>query len=103
MIHAVRRADLPENGVLTFEVGGAHYLIADIDGEVSAYAVAGVAARDLDRAAIAESRLRCPLHGWAIDPAGGGCGAAAHCRYEPLGVEVDADNIRVALPGPTAV
>jgi nitrite reductase/ring-hydroxylating ferredoxin subunit len=100
MIHTVRRADLPENGVLTFQVGRGHYVIADIDGEVSAYAVVGPAARDLDRAAIAESRLRCPRHGWPIDPERGGCGAADRCRYEALGVEWDGDVIRVALPTP---
>jgi nitrite reductase/ring-hydroxylating ferredoxin subunit len=99
-IHTVRRADLPENGVLTFQVGSGHYVIADIDGEVSAYAVVGPAARDLDRAAIAESRLCCPRHGWPIDAERGGCGAADRCRYEALVVEGDGDVIRVALPTP---
>ena len=100
MIHTVRRADLPENGVLGFEIGGGHYVIADVDGEVSAFAVVGPAARDLGRAAVAEGRLRCPRHGWPIDPERGGCGAAERCRYEPLAVEAEGDSIRVALPGP---
>jgi nitrite reductase/ring-hydroxylating ferredoxin subunit len=99
-IHVVRRSDVPENGVLVFDVGGGRYAVADIDGEVSAYAVSGPAARDLDRAAIAEGKLRCPLHGWPIDAERGSCGAAEACRYERLGVEADGDDIRIALPCP---
>jgi nitrite reductase/ring-hydroxylating ferredoxin subunit len=100
MIHTVHRADLPEDGVLAFRVGAGHYVIADIDGTVSAYAVVGPAARDLDRTAIAEGRLRCPRHGWAIDPERGGCGAAERCRYEALTFEADEEHIRVSLPYP---
>jgi nitrite reductase/ring-hydroxylating ferredoxin subunit len=100
LTRTLRRAGVPENGVVTFDVGGTHYLVADIDGEVQAFAVVGPAARDLDRAAIAEGRLRCPLHGWPIDPQAGGCGAAERCRYDSLRVEVEEDEIRVALLGP---
>ena len=95
MIRTIRRADLPENGVLTFEAAGAHYLVADIDGDVRAFAVVGPATRELARAAIAEGQLRCPLHGWAIDPYAGQCGAADLCRYDPMPVELDGDEIRV--------
>lgn len=100
MIHTVRRADLPEDSVLAFRVGADHYVVADIEGTVSAYAVVGPAARDLERAAIAEGRLRCPRHGWPIDPERGGCGAAERCRYQELAFEADEDHIRVALPYP---
>ena len=100
MIQTLRRSDLPENGVLTFEVAGDHYVVADIEGEVQAFAVVGPAAEALARAAIAEGRLRCPLHGWPIDPQVGRCGAAELCRYDPLPVEVAGDEIRVSLPGP---
>ena len=100
MIRTIRRADLPENGVLTVEAVGAHYLVTDIDGDVRAFAVAGPAARDLARAAIAEGRLRCPLHGWAIDPDAGQCGAADLCRYDPMPVELDGNEIRVGLRPP---
>jgi len=100
MIHTVPRMELPENGVLAFQVAGGHYVIADVDGEVSAYAVVGPTVRDLDRAAVAEGRLRCPRHGWPIEPERCGCAAAERCRYEPLRVEVDAAEVRVALAGP---
>jgi nitrite reductase/ring-hydroxylating ferredoxin subunit len=99
-IHVVRRSDVPENGVLVFDAAGGRYAIADIDGEVSAYAVTGPAARDLDRTAIAEGTLRCPRHGWPIDGERGTCGAAEACRYERLAVEADGDVIRIALPSP---
>jgi nitrite reductase/ring-hydroxylating ferredoxin subunit len=99
-IHTLRRTDLAENGVLTFEVSGAHYVVADVDGDVQAFAVAGPAVGALPRAAVAEGHLRCPLHGWPIDPAEGRCGAAERCRYEPLAVEADAEEIRVSLPCP---
>ena len=100
MIHTLRRSDLPENGVLTFEVAGVHCVVADIEGEVRAFAVVGPAVHALARAAIAEGRLRCPLHGWAIDPQVGRCGAAELCRYDPLPVEAEGEEIRVSLPGP---
>lgn len=100
MIRTIRRADLPENGVRAFEVAGAHYLVADIEGEVRAFAVVGPAVRHLDRAAIAEGRLRCPMHGWAIDPHQGQCGAADLCRYDPVPVEVEGEEIRVGLQSP---
>lgn len=99
MIHTLRRTDLAENGVLAFEVADAHYVVADVEGQVQAFAVAGPAVRALARAAIAEGRLRCPLHGWPIDPDVGRCGAADLCRYDPLPVEVEGDEIRVSLPG----
>src|SRR5215470_15487420 len=95
VVRALRRADLPENGVVAFDVGGTHYLVADIDGEVRAFTVVGPAVRDLDRAAVAEGRVRCPMHGWAIDPDVGRCGAADLCRYDPVRVQVDGDTIRV--------
>jgi nitrite reductase/ring-hydroxylating ferredoxin subunit len=100
MVHTVRRSDVPENGVITFQVAGAHYLVADIEGDVQAFAVVGPAVHALERAAIAERRLRCPLHGWPIDPHEGRCGAADLCRYTPLSVEVADDEIRVSLPSP---
>jgi nitrite reductase/ring-hydroxylating ferredoxin subunit len=100
MIRTLRRADLPDNGVLTFEVGGVHYVVLDADGDVCAFAVSGPAAHDLDRAVVADGRLRCPLHGWPIDPRVGRCGAADLCRYETVPVEVDDDEIRVVLPTP---
>ena len=100
MVHTLRRGDLPENGVITFEVAGAHYVVADIDGEVQAFAVSGPAVHDLDRAVIADGRLRCASHGWPIDAHCRGCGAAALCRYDPVPVEVEDKEIRVALPGP---
>jgi nitrite reductase/ring-hydroxylating ferredoxin subunit len=95
--HVVSRAALPENGVLDFDVGGARGLVVDIDGDVRAYAVVGPSSVSVGRAAVAEGHLRCPLHGWAIDPDSGQCGAADKCRYERLGVEVVGDEIRVRL------
>lgn len=100
MVHTLRRADLREGGVLTFEAAGAHYVVADVDGEVQAFAVSGPSVHRLDRAAVAEGRLRCPSHGWPIDAHGGGCGAAAVCRYDPVPVEAEDEEIRVELPGP---
>ena len=97
MTHVIRRVDLPEDGVVHFEVGGAHYVVVDTGGDVRAYGVAGPAALSIERAAVAEGRLRCPLHGWPIDPDDGRCGAAELCRYEPLPVEVAGDEIRVTL------
>jgi nitrite reductase/ring-hydroxylating ferredoxin subunit len=99
-IHALRRPELAENSTLAFQVGDAHYVVADVDGQVQAFAVVGPAIRALSRAAVAENHLRCPLHGWPIDPDVGRCGAAERCRYEPLSVEVDGDEIRVSLPCP---
>jgi nitrite reductase/ring-hydroxylating ferredoxin subunit len=99
-IHALRRAELAENGVVAFQVGNAHYVVADVDGQVQAFAVVGPAVAALSRAAVAENHLRCPLHGWPIDPEAGRCGAADRCYYEPLPVEVDGDGIRVSLPSP---
>ena len=95
-IHRIPRADLPENGVVVFEADGARYVVADLDGDVRAFAVAGPAARDLDRTVIAENRVRCPAHGWAID-AMGQCGAGGRCRYEPVPVMIQGDDIRVVL------
>jgi nitrite reductase/ring-hydroxylating ferredoxin subunit len=98
-IRRIPRADLPENGVITFQAEGVHYLVADLDGELAAFAVTGPAVRDLDRAVIAEGRLRCPAHGWAIDPLGE-CGAASLCRYDPIPVELHGDEIQVPLLPP---
>jgi nitrite reductase/ring-hydroxylating ferredoxin subunit len=100
MIHTIPRAVLPENTVLTFEVVGDRYLVANVEGEVQAYSVLGPSAASAGRAAVAEGRLRCPLHGWPIDPFEGRCGAAELCQYQPLSVEVDGDDIRVSLPSP---
>ena len=100
MIHTIRRSALPENQVVTFEVGGSHYLVADVDGDVQAFSILGKTAARADRAAVADGRVLCPLHGWPIDPTEGRCGAANLCRYEPLSVEADGEEIRVSLPGP---
>ncbi len=100
MIHTIARSALPENGVTIFEVAKIRYLVADVDGEVQAFSVLGQSARSADRAVVADGRLLCPLHGWPIDPEEGRCGAAELCRYQPLPVEVDGDQIRVSLPGP---
>ena len=99
MIQTIPRSALPENGVVTFEVAGARYLIADVDGDVQAFSVLGRSEGSVDRAAIADGRVLCPLHGWPIDPIEGVCGAAQLCRYEPLSVEVAGDQIRVSIPG----
>lgn len=99
VIHIIPRAALPENTVLAFEVAGARYLVADVDGQVQAYAVGGPSAASIERAAVAEGHLRCPLHGWAIDPEDGRCGAADRCQYRPLRVEFAGEAIHVTLPG----
>jgi nitrite reductase/ring-hydroxylating ferredoxin subunit len=97
-VHIVPRRDLPENGVLVFEVDGVRCLVADVDGNVRAFAMTGPAARSADRAVVAEGFVRCPLHGWAIDPADGRCGAADRCRYHPLEVQVRDAELQVMLP-----
>jgi nitrite reductase/ring-hydroxylating ferredoxin subunit len=96
-VHVLPRRELPENGVATFDVAGTRYLVVDVDGDVRAYAVIGPAAASADRAVVAEGRLRCPLHGWPIEPVEGTCGAAELCRYRPLAVQASADEIRVTL------
>jgi nitrite reductase/ring-hydroxylating ferredoxin subunit len=93
----LRREDLPENAILNFEATGTRYVVADVDGEVRAYAVSGPAAARVDRSVVAEGALRCPRHGWAIDRDGGGCGAADLCRYERVPVRVEGAAIRVGL------
>jgi nitrite reductase/ring-hydroxylating ferredoxin subunit len=98
MIHTIPRAALPEGTVLSFEVAGDRYFIANVDGEMQAYSVVGPSGASASKAAVAEGRVRCPLHGWPIDPIEGGCGAAEQCRYVPLRVEADGDEIRVSLP-----
>ena len=98
MVHTLSRRDLPENGVVTFEAAGGHYLVADVEGEVVAFAVSGPAAGGLARGVVAEGRVHCPLHGWPIDPALGRCGAAERCHYETLPVAVEAAEIHVTLP-----
>jgi 3-phenylpropionate/trans-cinnamate dioxygenase ferredoxin subunit len=100
VIHTLRRADLPENGVVAFEIAGAHYLVTDVEGEVRAFTVVGPATQALERAVVAEGRLRCPMHGWPVDPHAGRCGAADLCRYDPLPVEIEGEEIRVGLPSP---
>jgi nitrite reductase/ring-hydroxylating ferredoxin subunit len=95
--HVVRRPDLPTNGLLHFEVGGLQGIVADAEGDVRAYAVTGPASTSLDRAVVAEGRLRCPLHGWPIDPDDGRCGAAELCQYRPLPIEITGDEIRITL------
>lgn len=100
MIQTIPRSALPENGVVTFEVARGHCLVADADGDVQAFFVLGRSAQSLDRAAVANGRVLCPLHGWPIDPIGGRCDAAQLCWYEPLSVEIAGDQIRVSLPGP---
>ena len=97
--HTIPRATLPENGVVSFTVAGAHGVVVDIDGDIRAYGVTGPASAKIDQAQVAEGRLRCPLHGWPIDPDDGRCGAADLCRYQLLPVEVVGDEIRVRLPG----
>jgi nitrite reductase/ring-hydroxylating ferredoxin subunit len=99
-VHILRRADLSPNGVVAFEAYGLRCLVADVDGEVHAFAVTGPSASALARAAIADDRLRCPRHGWPIDLREGRCGAADACRYQTLPVEVGPEEIRVTLPGP---
>src|SRR5262245_61737628 len=95
--HRLSRADLPENAVVAFEAAGCHYVVAEVEGEVRAFAVTGPAVRALGRAALADGRLCCPLHGWPIDPEAGRCGAAEFCQYRPVAVEVDDEEIRVTL------
>lgn len=97
LTHVIRRADLPEDGVVHFELGGERCVAVDVEGDVRAYAVAGPAAQSIAHAAVAEGRLRCPLHGRPIDPDDGRCGASELCRYEPLRVECVGDEIRVTL------
>ena len=99
-IHTISRSALPDNGVVAFEVAGARYLVADVDGDVQAFSVLGRSEPHIDRAAVADGRVLCPLHGWPIDPFDGRCGAAQRCRWEPLSVEVGGDEIRVSLPCP---
>ena len=96
--HIIRRADLSENGTVSFEARGMHFLVVDIEGEVRAFQVAGPAAEGVRSAAIVDGQLHCPLHGWSIDPHDGRCGAADLCRYQPLPVEIAGDEIRVQLP-----
>jgi nitrite reductase/ring-hydroxylating ferredoxin subunit len=99
-IHVIPRASLAENSVLVFDLAGDRYLVADVEGDVQAYAVTGPSARRVGGAAVTDGHVLCPLHGWAIDPAGGGCGAADRCTYWPVPVEVDADSIKVIVSPP---
>jgi nitrite reductase/ring-hydroxylating ferredoxin subunit len=100
MIHTMPRSGLPENGVVAFDVAGARYLVADVDGDVQAFSVLGRSERRIDRAVVADGRVLCPLHGWPIDPVDGRCGAGQRCRYQPLSVEVVGEEIRVSLASP---
>jgi len=97
-IYTIPRAHLAENGILTFPAGRLTCVVADVDGEIEAFSVAGRSAPHVDRAAIVDGRVLCPLHGWPIDPAAGGCAAGTLCRYERLSVEADDTVIRVTLP-----
>jgi nitrite reductase/ring-hydroxylating ferredoxin subunit len=99
-LRTLTRSELGENGVVAFEAAGTHYLVAEIEGELRAFAVFGPAVHDLDRTVVAEGRVRCPMHGWAIDPDSGRCGAAELCRYDSIPVAVDGDEVRV-LPART--
>lgn len=94
----VRRADLAATGVVAFDAAGRQVIVADVDGEVRAYHVVGPAAADAGRAAVAEGRLRCPRHGWPVDPIEGRCGAADRCRFEALPVALAGDAVVVTLP-----
>ena len=99
-IRTIPRAHLPENGVLTFAVGTLTCVIADVEGTIEAFSVAGRAAGYVDRAAIVDGHVLCPLHGWPIDTAAGGCAAGTLCRYETLPVEVADGEIRVRVREP---
>ena len=65
---------------------------------MQAFSVVGDSEQHVDRAAVADGRVLCPLRGWPIDPIDGRCGAAQRCLYEPLSVEVVGDQIRMSLP-----
>ena len=97
-LHTIPRAALSKgNGIVRFERDGETYVVADVDGDVQAYRVLGPSAASADRAAVVDGRLRCPLHGWPIDPIDGRCAGAERCRYAPLLVEANDDEIRVTL------
>jgi nitrite reductase/ring-hydroxylating ferredoxin subunit len=97
-IYRSPRTAMPADGVMTFEVDGVRCLVVDADGELRAFSVVGRSAPSVGRAAVVDGRVLCPLHGWPIDPDDGRCRAADLCRYEPLAVEADADEIRVHVP-----
>jgi nitrite reductase/ring-hydroxylating ferredoxin subunit len=97
-IYTAPRSAVPADGVMPFEVDGVRGFVFDADGDVHAFAVVGRSAPSVGRAAVADGRVLCPLHGWPIDLHDGRCGAADLCRYEPLLVEADADEIRVRVP-----
>jgi nitrite reductase/ring-hydroxylating ferredoxin subunit len=97
MIHVIPRSALPEDGVVSFEHDASLYLLADLEGEIRGFEVTGPAASEVSRAIVADGKIRCPMHGWPIDPEEGRCGASELCRYRPLQVEVSADQIRVLV------
>jgi nitrite reductase/ring-hydroxylating ferredoxin subunit len=97
-IYRAPRTAVPADGVMTFEVDGVRCLVVDADGELRAFSVVGQSAPSVGRAAVVDGRVLCPLHGWPIDPDDGRCRASELCRYEPLTVEADADEIRVHVP-----
>jgi nitrite reductase/ring-hydroxylating ferredoxin subunit len=99
MIYAVHRTDIPANGMLTLQHDGHRLVVADVEGELLAFAVSGPAAHHLERVVVADGRLRCPLHGWPIDAEAGRCGAAEFCRFDPLRLTDDGREVRVDLPG----
>ena len=100
MTHIVPRAALPENGVFGFEVSDERYLLADVDGEVQAYAIVGPAAPRAAQAAVAEGRLPLPAARMADRP---GDGRLRRGRPVPVpaaaGREIAGEQIRVSLPG----
>jgi nitrite reductase/ring-hydroxylating ferredoxin subunit len=97
MTHTIAREALEENCSLSFETKGSHYLVADIEGEIHAFEVTGPAASEVSRAIVAEGTMRCPMHGWPIDPDEGRCGTSGPCRYRRLPVELTAREIRIRL------
>lgn len=97
-IYRAPRSAVPAGGVMTFEVEGVRCLVVDAEGDIRAFSVVGRSAPTVGRAAVVDGRVLCPLHGWPIDFDDGRCGAGEYCRYEPLAVEADAEEIRVRVP-----
>jgi nitrite reductase/ring-hydroxylating ferredoxin subunit len=97
-VHVIPRADVPPDGVVRFDAGGVTGLVADVDGDLQAWAVVGPSSAHAGEAAVADGRVLCPLHGWPIDARDGSCGAGRLCRYDRLRVDADEIAIRVHLP-----
>ena len=85
---------------MSFDADQVHCLVADVNGELQAFAVHGKTDRLAGRAVLSDGRILCPLHGWPIDPEDGRCGAGQACHYERLSVEVVGDEIWIGLPCP---